>query len=164
MFGNLGETTFLVCEKFTSGFRSWPKNVACWGTLLHIWRTHHRRQRHNRRHNHRHQCHCHHHHHPRHHLRCHHRRHYDHHHPEVHVSRCMLLWVSVTKCPLILFEFDSESVKGITSSLLDIFLQKFNHTSIELQGVVRSKQFCEAFSTSLVCFRAKPRSQSMRQI
>ena len=60
--------------------------------------------------------------------------------------------------------FDSESVKDITSSLPDIFRQKFNYISIELQDGVRSKQYFEAFSTSQVSSRAKIRSQSTRQI
>ena len=43
--------------------------------------------------------------------------------------------------------FDSESAKDKTSSLPDIFPQKFNYISIELQGDLRRKQF-EAFSRS----------------
>ena len=58
--------------------------------------------------------------------------------------------------------FDSEYVKDITSSLPDIFLQKFNYTSI--QGGVTRKQFFEAFSMPQASFRAKTRSQSVRHI
>jgi len=41
--------------------------------------------------------------------------------------------------------FDSEPLKKVTSSLQDIIPKKFNCTSIELQGGVRSKQSLEAF-------------------
>ena len=59
--------------------------------------------------------------------------------------------------------FNSESVKDITSSHT-FFSQKFNHTSIKLQGGVRSKQCFEVFSTLQASIPAKICSQSTRQI
>ena len=38
LFENLGDTTVLACERFTSGCRLWLKNVACLSSLISNYR------------------------------------------------------------------------------------------------------------------------------
>ena len=57
--------------------------------------------------------------------------------------------------------FDLESVKDITSSLRDIFPQKFNYTSIELQGVLPSKNSFPVHETQIYEFLGFKKSKKI---